>query len=389
VAARAGRESARRNPSPSVPAPKIPRREICTRSAPPERLDRWARGRPPGGPAGRERYDADEREQASGERWNECRAGTELAERLEQALCRPEDCERAREDPDDSGRQRDESGLERVAACDGAWRRAERPEHADRPQAPLHVGCGRSREHHHCRADRNERERDEERDHDPRRLVDQRTNAVARHERQLVDAEAGGASLCERDVEEIGLLHPEQSNVDRTGRLAHELTDVVVPRVEPGTVRQREGDIVWGDGDADDAERDRRAELAEIHGVSELDSPFPLEAALDHDLAARAYVTAGHDRVSPPATSDPLHLPVIVEVPLAVDVDALLLEPERSGLDVREGQRSTPHVLDGERVEARNRVRQAGSVEPRRQAVGDSGRRSEHRCRGSDAAGRQ
>jgi len=93
---------------------------------------------------------------------------------------------------------------------------------ANKKRASGHHRASGCREHHHGRADRHERERNEERDHDPGGLVDQGADTVARDERELVDAEAGSPGLRERHVEEIRVLHPEQHNVDRTGSLADE-----------------------------------------------------------------------------------------------------------------------------------------------------------------------
>ena len=202
-----------------------------------------ARGRPQRGPRRRGGDEGDGRGERDRERAEQRAARRQLVERREEVTGRPGREQGAERESHDGRGQRDDGGTQRVRSDDRGPREAERALDPDRGQAPLHVGVRRHAEHHARRPEHDGRERDEQRQHDPCRLVEQHPDAVVRDEAQVLDAEARGARLLQRDVDPLRVVGPHEGHVRPAAQA------VLRRDVDPRRRRQREGDVVGAHGD--------------------------------------------------------------------------------------------------------------------------------------------
>ena len=160
----------KRAPSASRPPPWAPRAGRAGEVAAAQDLHRRAARGAPRRPRRRRDDDRHHSGQGERERARERRARPELVERGEQLGGRPGDDQRAERDAERRGGHRHERGLDRLLRRDPARAEAERALDAEPGQPALDVGVRARGEHRAGRDQRDERERDEQRDHDPRGL---------------------------------------------------------------------------------------------------------------------------------------------------------------------------------------------------------------------------
>ena len=133
---------------------------------------------------------------------------------------------------------------------------------------------------------RDERERDEQRDHDARRLESSTRTPVAGDERQRPDAERGHARLGQRDVRARRVVEPEQRDVGRiSSRKSNASRTSCSPTYTRAVLREREGDVVGRQRDPGHAQV---AEALEPSGSPGSRSHSCARPLLDHHLAAAA-----------------------------------------------------------------------------------------------------
>ena len=182
------------------------------------------------------------------------------------------------------GRPRGRAGRpQRVRAGDLPAREAHRALHADRRQSPLHVGGRGRREHRRRGAQRDERERDEQRDHDPGGVVDEHPDPALGGEAHAADLRARRPRLLEQHVDVRRVVGPDQRLVDGE---AHALAEQRLLRdVDPRRRRQGKGDVVGRERDAHDRQR---AQAPHGHGLAGPDLPRLGHAAIDDDLVGRS-----------------------------------------------------------------------------------------------------
>ena len=140
-------------------------------------------------------------------------ARAELVQRGEQVGGRPRHDERAERDAERGRGDGDDGGLDGLLRGDPAGAEAERALHAEAGQAALDLGVRARGEHRPRGHQRHERERDEQRDHDPRGLREQDLHARAGDELQLAEPEGDRAGLGERDVGLRRVVEPQQRDV--------------------------------------------------------------------------------------------------------------------------------------------------------------------------------
>ena len=275
---------------------------------------------------------------------------------------------------------------------------ATHPAHEERERLdpPLDLDARRGREHHHRAGQGDQREGDQQRDDDSGGLVDLDTDGVPGREHKATDPEARRPRLLQRDVQPVGIVHPDQRLVHRLPGIRCEVRgDQPVRHPHPGRAGQGIGHVVGRDSDADDAQllgRDRWGGCPEADRVAGLEVPLLGQPLLDHRLAgAVAQVAAGDDGVAAPARLHPLQLPAgDLGDPVRPQVDAPLLVPVGDAGHV--GQRTHPlaHGAQIALVEPGDHVRQVGAVggplETVVQAERHRHRRTQHRRRGCDAA---
>jgi hypothetical protein len=262
-----------------------------------------ARGRPPGGPCRRARDDAHDDRERRRQRPQQHPARRLLVEGLEQLGRGPAHRERAARHAQRAGQRAAAAGAPRVLRRDPRAREADRSLHADGRQPALHVSRGRRREHRRGRAQRDEREGDEQCDDDARRRVDEHAHAAARDEAHSLDLRARGAGLLEQDVDVMRVGGPDKRLVD--GHLLAALAcDPRARDVDARGGRQGEGDVVGSHRDARNAQRPQPPDL---DLVADAHVPRVGHASLDDRLVGAAVdVAPCDDRVAAAAPVDEL-----------------------------------------------------------------------------------
>ena len=152
---------------------------------------------------------------AQSQRRSERPARAELVQRGEEVGGRAGDDERAEGDAERGGRDGDDRRLDRLLRGDPARAEAERALDAEAGQAALDLGVRAGGEHRPGGDQRDQRERDQQRDHDPRGLGEQDLHARAGDELQLAEPEGDGARLRQRDVGLRRVVEPQQRRVRR------------------------------------------------------------------------------------------------------------------------------------------------------------------------------
>ena len=198
------------------PAPELG----AARAAPPATVPpRATPATPPRAPGSRSRP-----AHASRERGQQRRPRRGLVEQHEQPVGRAVRGERAPDRADRRRRRRDEQRLERLRARQVRARGPDRAAYADRAEPALDLGA-RGRGQHHARGgERDQRQRHEQVDHDPRRLVEQHVDARARDEPQPLEAVAGRARLDEHLAQVARIAQPDVGEVD-VGPAASRIAD--------------------------------------------------------------------------------------------------------------------------------------------------------------------
>ena len=238
---------------------------------------------------------------------------------------------------------------------------------------------------------RDERERDEQRDHDPGGLVDEHAHAVAGDEAHAAQPEAGGARLRSSTSTRAGVVQPQISAmVDRRAGAAWSRASIHVARdVHARGAAQREGDVVGRDARSP-ATRSVAEAARPSTSVADAEVPraAPRRARSRPRRAAPRQVAPGDDRVAAPAAGRrPARRRARGPWPPARQADAVDLEAVRARREVR--QRAHDARRSSARRSASKRTMTSGrsacarrAVEAGGQPVGDGHRRRRRQRRG-------
>ena len=260
-------------------------------------------------------------------------------------------------------------------------RGAHRAPHADRAQAPLDLGPGRSGEHHAGGGERDQRQRHQQVDYDSRRLVEQHTHSRAGDEAQPLQAVARRARL-NQDLVEVGrVAQPDLGQIYLGVGLGPEPRGDRRRRHVDARDRERIGDVVGALGEADDP---LRAEAVDVERAAELQPPRVGQALLDDHLPeAIRQVAPRDDRVAVRPGAHHLDVAVAGELIVGLEGDAGHLLAQRVARDVGQRGDALRDAARALRVEADDDVRQirglSGAIEAEAETVGDHQRRHQHR----------
>jgi hypothetical protein len=306
-------------------------------------------------------------------------SGRRLVQHHEQPAGRAVGGEHARDGAHGGGRRGDEQRLERLDRGQVGARGPHRAADADRAQPALDLGAGRGGEQYGGSGERDQRERHEQVDHDPRRLVEHHADARAGDEPHAVQAVAGGPGLDQDLVEVARVAQPDVRQVDA------ERPEPARRHIHPRR-RQRIAHVVGALREADDP---LLAKPVDVERVADVQAPGGGQPAFDDDLAGPRHVTTPDDCVAASARPDDLDRTVVRELIGGFQADADDLPAQGEPRHVGEVGDPLCDPVGGLDVEADDHVGEAGGarrpVEAEPEPIRDDQRRHQHRRGQRDA----